>query len=230
VDNPHFTIGRPGAPIDPAKDIVAGSNRHLLAVTSGVAITGKDAAGAAICPLDSPLVSLDQPGLWWWTMDFVPQKPTAFVNLYNNMWNTNFPLWQDGSWSSRVRIWPVAKDIRIPQDLAVRSWEARTPLLTAKVEASSNQLPATQTGVAVSRPGVLVTAFGENPDGKGTVLRVWDQSGESGDLTVSVPGAFKTATPVDLRGENPGKPLPVRDGKLVFPLKAWAPASFILEP
>jgi hypothetical protein len=43
-----------------------------------------------------------------------------------------------------------------------------------------------------------------------------------------LPGAFKTATPVDLRGEHPGSPLPVRDGKFTIPLKAHAPASFIL--
>jgi alpha-mannosidase len=228
VENPRFTIGRPGAPIDPAKDIVPGSNRHLMAVASGVSITGADSSGAALCPIDSPLVSLDKPGLWWWTMDFVPTKPSVFVNLYNNMWNTNFPLWQEGSWSERVRIWPVAKDTNTTQDLAVQSWEARVPLLAA-LATGKGPLPAEQAGLTVSRPGVLVTAFGENPDGKGTVLRVWDQSGGSGDLTITVPGKFTKATPVDLRGENPGKPLPVRDGKLTIPLKAYAPASFILE-
>jgi alpha-mannosidase len=83
----------------------------------------------------------------------------------------------------------------------------------------------------VSRPGVLVGAIGKNPDGGGALLRVWDQTGESGELSVTLPegSRFTRATPVDLRGEHPGKPLPVRDGKLVFPLKAYAPASFLLE-
>jgi hypothetical protein len=227
VENPHFTVGRPGAPIDPAKDIVPGTNRHLMAVASGVAITGKD-SGAAICPIDSPLISLDQPGLWWWTMDFVPKKPTVFVNLYNNMWNTNFPLWQEGSWSERVRLWPLDNNNKVPQNLAVQSWQARVPLLAATVTASG-KLPATQTGVTVSRPGVLVTAFGENIDGPGTVLRVWDQTGESGELTVTVPGHFTTAVPVNLRGEQPGKPVTIQNGKLTFPLNAYAPASFVLK-
>jgi hypothetical protein len=229
VENPRFTVGRPGAPVDPAKDIVPGTNRHLMAVTSGVAITGKDASGVALCPIDSPLVSLDQPGLWWWTMDFVPQRPSVFVNLYNNMWNTNFPLWQGGSWTSRVRVWPLAKGADHNQNLAARSWEARVPLLAAKVAQTSGKLPASQTGIAVSRPGVLVTAFGGNPDGPGTLLRVWDQTGQSGDLAITVPGAFRSATPVDLRGENPGAPRPIRAGVLTIPLPAYAPASFILK-
>jgi hypothetical protein len=230
VENPHFTVGRLGAPIDPAKDIVPGSNRHLMAVASGVALTAADGTGAALCPIDAPLVSLDEPGLWRWTMDFVPKKPAVFVNLYNNMWNTNFPLWQSGSWSTRVRLWPVASG-EGDAALAVRSWEARTPLLAATVRGDAGKLAAQASGVGVSRPGVLLEAFGKNPDGRGALLRVWDQTGESGELTVSLPegSRFTSATPVDLRGEHPGEKIAIREGKLVFGLKGYAPASFILE-
>ena len=100
----------------------------MMAVATGVAITGADQAGAAICPLDSPLVSLDSPGLWNWSLDFVPKKPIVFVNLYNNMFNTNFPLWQDGSWSERVRVWPIAAGTGAAKSLAVDGWERGTPL------------------------------------------------------------------------------------------------------
>ena len=230
VEKPTFTVGRLGGPINPATDIVPGTNRHLMAVTSGVAISSPDGTGAALCPLDSPLISLDRPGLWWWTMDFVPEKPSVFVNLYNNMWNTNFPLWQEGSWSERVRFWPTAKGTKTAADLAIKSWEARVPLLTVAATGAGT-LPATQAGIAVSRPGTLVTAFGANPDGKGTILRVWEQTGVSGNLTVTLPvGAkFTTAIPVTLRGEKTGEPVKITDGNLVFQLKAYAPASFVLE-
>ncbi|MCF7674533.1 MAG: hypothetical protein K9M97_04260 [Akkermansiaceae bacterium] len=232
IDNPTFTVGRPGGPINPAKDIIPGSNRYLMAVTSGVAITGNDGAGAAVCPVDSPLVSMDRPGLWWWDMDFVPRKPSVFVNLYNNMWNTNFPLWQDGSWSTRVRFWPTAKDTPTVQNLTVNSWEARVPLIALKPSATgTGKLPATQTGVAVSRPGTLLTAFGRNPDGDGTILRVWEQAGIAGNLTITLPvnARYQTATPVNLRGEKSGDPLKITGGKLIIHLKAYAPASFVLE-
>jgi len=228
IDKPRFTVGRLGAPINPATDIVPGTNRHLMAVASGVALTGADGGGLALCPLDSPLVSLDQPGLWHWTMDFVPVKPAVFVNLYNNMWNTNFPLWQDGSWSERVRFWPTAKGTATVTDLTVKSWEARVPLM-AVAATGGTRLPATQAGLSLSRKGVLLTAFGANPDGKDTVLRVWEQAGVTADLTITLPGGFASATPVNLRGEETGAPLPVNDRSFTIPLKAYAPASFLLK-
>ena len=83
--------------------------------------------------MDSPCVSLDQPGLWKYSLDYVPKKPTVFVNLYNNEWNTNFPEWQDGSWISRVRLC-LARDGGVGEDLIVPSWEARLPLLAAAAD------------------------------------------------------------------------------------------------
>jgi alpha-mannosidase len=232
VDKPQFTLGRPGGPIDPTRDIVPGANRHLAAVSTGVAITD-DRSGAALCPLDSPLVSLDRPGLWKFSLDFVPAKPTVFVNLYNNMWNTNFPLWIDGSWTSRVRVWPTeARGKDIAQDLAVHSWEARLPLLAATADGPAGALPLEQTGLCLSRPGVLVTAFGVDPNGMpGTLLRVWDQSGAAGMLAVELPADFPAtrAQPVNLRGETTGEPIPIAAGKFTIDLGAFAPASFILD-
>lgn len=210
--------------MNPARDIVPGANRHLFAVSTGVAITGADGTGVSLCPLDSPLVSLDTPGLWWWTMDFVPRTPTVFVNLYNNKWNTNFPLWQEGSWSERVRFWPAG-------EVAVRGWEARVPLLTATADGPAGSLPVNGAGLAVSRPGVLVTAFGANHDGAGTLLRVWELAGNPGEVAVTLPAGtrFATAQPVNLRGELLGPALPLPSGKLTVSLGASAPASFVLE-
>ncbi len=226
IDKPHFTLGRPGGPIDPATDIIKGGNRYLYAMSTGVTIADANNVGTSVCPIDSPDVSLDHPGLWNYSMDYIPKKPAVFVNLYNNMWNTNFPLWIDGSWTERVRLWPTT-------DLVVPSWEARLPLLAAVADGPAGKLPTTQAGLNVSRPGVLVTAFGADPDGvnKGTLLRVWDQSGVTGDITVTLPGGLKaeTATPVDLRGEKTGDPIRIQDGKLIFNLHAYAPASFALQ-
>ena len=99
------------------------------------------------------------------------------------------------------------------------------------VATGQGKLPASQSGIALSRSGTLVTAFGRNPDGAGTILRLWEQAGVGGELTVSLPAgtAFTTATPVDLRGEKAGAPIKIVDGHFSVALKAYAPGSFVLE-
>lgn len=139
----------------------------------GVTITGADGATISLCPLDHPLVSLDTPGIWKFSLDFVPKKPIVFLNLYNNQWNTNYRYWYSGTWSSRVRIW-------LEQGLAVPALEGRVPLLGAAATGSGGRLPAARAGVSVSRPGVLVTAFGSPPALKGTLLRIWEVAGKTG--------------------------------------------------
>jgi hypothetical protein len=225
VVQPQFSLGRLGGLVDPAKDIIPGANRHLCAVSTGVSVSGADSFDVSLCPLDSPLVSLERPGLWWWSMDFVPRKPSVFVNLYNNKWNTNFPLWQDGSWSERVRFWPSG-------DLVAPAWEARVPLLAAVAGGPGGKMPVKQAGLRVSRPGILVTAFGQNPDGAGTLLRLWEQVGQGGACVVTLPASMKvrTARPVNLRGEPAGPPLRIHGNQLTFSMRAFAPSTFVLVP
>ena len=132
-----------------------------------------------------------------------------------------------------MRLWTFDKRATTATALVIPSLETRLPLLAAVADGPAGKLPATQTGLAMSRPGVLVTAFGADPDGvnKGTLLRVWEQSGAGGEITVTLPQglAAKTAMPVNLRGEKTGEPIGVKDGQLTFNLKAYAPVSFILQ-
>ena len=219
LDDPQFRVGRTLGLMDPARDILTGANRHLYAVGPGLTLTDRAGEGMAICPLDHPLVSLGAPGMWKFSLDYVPTKPVVYLNLYNNQWNTNYRYWYPGTWSSRVRLWTIAKH----DGFAVRALEARHPLQAAAAEGTGGSLPATQDGLSVSRPGVLVTALSP------TLLRVWEQAGTAGPLTVSGLRAT-SATPVNLRGEPAGDAIPVVDGRLRFSLGAYAPATFRLSP
>jgi hypothetical protein len=64
VEKPQFRLGRLGGIADPARDFARGSNHDLQAVNTGVTISDTEGHGVGICPLDSPLVSLDRPGLF----------------------------------------------------------------------------------------------------------------------------------------------------------------------
>ena len=113
-----------------------------------------------------------------------------------------------------------------------RALEARNGLVSTSVKAQAGTLPASASGVTVSRPGVVVTAFGADPDGNdGTLLRIWELAGISGKLTITLPEGMQvsSAQPVNLRGEKAGEAYPVKSGKLELDLPKYAPASFILK-
>lgn len=230
VENPVFSLARALGEMNPATDILSGANKDMYSVGNGVTISG-NGGGIAICPIDHPIVSLERPGCWKFSYDFIPKKPEVFVNLYNNQWNTNFRYWYSGTWSSRIRLWTFTESTPKAERLTIPALEARNPLQIAIARGAGGTMPAERTGISTSRKGVPVTAFGEDPDGNnGTLLRVWEQAGISGDFTITLPEGINTTTaqPVNLRGEKIGAPLELRDRKISFPLKAYAPASFLL--
>ena len=231
VDAPQFRVGRAGFIMDPAKDIIPGANRHFYAVNSGVAVFGADGRGAGVCGLDTPLVSLGEPGCWKFSWDYVPTKPVVYYNLFNNQWSTNYRLWNSGPWTFRFRIWSIDR-YDAESSLITPALEMRYPLQVIQTESSGGTLPPERAGLSLSRKGVEVTAFGDDSDGnKGTLLRLWEQAGVAGELTVTLPkdAGFTKASPVNLRGEKIGEPLKIDNGKFTFPLGAFAPVSFILN-
>jgi alpha-mannosidase len=232
IEEPTFRIGRALGTINPATDLLKGSNRHLFSVGSGVTITGADGAGVALCPLDHPLISIDQPGIWKFSYDFVPEEPVIYLNLYNNMWNTNFRYWYEGSWSSRVRLWTFDHSSNGVESFQTSSLEARVPLLAAVAESPGGDMPVELQGIVCSRKGVVITAYDNGMyDPEGRLIRVWEQAGRSGHITISIPREMNVtvAQPVNLRGELAGEVLPVHNGQLTFNLGKYAPASFILK-
>ncbi len=250
ADDPKFRLARLGSIVDPAKDLVRSSNHDIFCLNGGLTVEGGDGGRTGICPIDAQLVSLERPGLWRYSRDFVAHKPDVFVMLFNNVYSTNFAQWIEGSWSSRVRLWLVNRRESTASSLIGNSWEARVACLAAVADNSPGKLPPQATGLAIEklasrgapdtakRPvaglssrGPLVTAFGPNPYGAGTLLRLWEQAGEGGALAVHLPRGMHVATaqPCDLRGQPTGGPITV-SGQGVFPatIRSMAPASFIL--
>ena len=172
-----------------------------------------------------------QPGDYQFDKRYEPSKPYVYINMYNNHWRTNFVAWIGNGerMSSRVRIWSFDK-FSSESALYTPSMEARIPLKVGRSRSNPGTLPITQSGISLSRKGVALTAFGPNPDGQGTILRVWEQAGLTEDLEITMPAGskFLNATPVSLRGETLAKPLKIKDGKFSYNLHAYRPVSFVL--
>ncbi|MCY2988686.1 MAG: hypothetical protein NTY19_12570 [Planctomycetota bacterium] len=250
ADNPTFHLARLGSIVNPAKDLVPGSNHEIFCLNGGLLINAADGTRTGLCPIDAQLVSLEHPGLWRYSRDFVAHTPDVFVNLFNNVYSTNFAQWIEGSWSSRVRLWLVAAAESTEASLVGGSWEARAGCLAVVSDDAPGKLPPISVGLAITkkagdaaphgepaaagpvRRGLLVTAFGANPYGAGTLLRLWEQTGDSGVYTVRLPQGLQapTAQPCDLRGQLRGSPIAVsKQGTLDVTIQPLAPVSLILQ-
>jgi hypothetical protein len=230
VDQPAFKLGRLGAVTDLKQETISGSNRDVLCLNHGVAMVDAQGTGVGVYAMDSPLMSFERPGIYRYSRDFIPKKAWAYVNLFNNAWSTNFRDWLGGTWTSRVRLWAFER-YDTESSLVTPAMESRCPLLAATTDAPAGSRPATQAGLSLSRKGILVTAFGSNPDGSGIVLRLWEQAGSNGICNVQLPIGMNVSKvqPVDLRGRSTGEPLSVSNGAFSISLQAFAPASFVIE-
>jgi alpha-mannosidase len=228
VANPTFRLARLGSVIDPSKDIWPGANHEVFCLSGGMTVSGPDGAGVGLCPLQSPLVSLGHPGLLRYSKRWTPREPRVFVNLFNNVWGTNFQQWIADVPASSVRIWAAAPS---DADLVRWSWESRRPVQAARFDGPAGPLPPICSGIGLSRDGVLITAFGPNPDGPGILLRLWEQIGSDSPCHLRLPAALhdRVAQPCNLRGVPCGEPIHCKGGAITIPLRRFAPTSVVLR-
>ena len=157
-------------------------------------------------------------------------QPVVFVNLYNNVYGTNFQQWTDQLPPSTVRIWAVDRKSSESQ-LVTPSWEGRQPCVAAACRRSLGPFAAD-----AGRFG----AFAERNAHHG----LWPQSRRRRHgvaalgagwrrRSVSRPVAGRVArgdrSTVRPAGRTTGDPLPIRDGAITIPLGHFAPASVILS-
>ena len=230
VTSPNFRMQRVGGIVNPALDLIKGSNHDLFSLSGGVAVIAADGSGVALCSRDLPLVSLDRMGSWKYSRDFNPQRPNVYFQLFNNQWDTNFQQWFDGSWSADVRLWSFAAYAG-DSSLVNPSAETRSPMLATYVDAPAGKAPLSASGPSVGRKGVLITAFGANPDGAGTILRLWELAGIGGNCPITLPVQMGVtrAQPLNLRGEAMGGTIPVVNGNFSVDLPHNTPLSLRLD-
>lgn len=229
LKDPSFRLGRTGAVVDPTRDFIKNTNHDYYFLNTGLALFDAKGHGFGLNTPQAPGVSLDRPGLFRFSGEFIPKKPNVFVNLFNNQWGTNFTEWIEGSLSAKVYLWSI-KDYAHESGLITPTEETRSPLQAVYVDGKAGKLPVSNKGVELSRKGVLVTAFGINTDGEGDVLRLWEQVGLGGECVVNLPvGSYRTAQLCNLRGEPLDKPFQINQDVLQLTLQPYMPVSVILK-
>lgn len=231
ITKPQYRFSRTGSIINPATDFVDSTLHNFYCVMNGFTVMDSSNSGIGIYPEDASIICLNEPGLYKIPYKkFKSVNKDIFLNLYNNLWGVNFRLWIGGSWTSAVRIWTF-NNYDNETSLMTPSEEAKVPLHAVIVDGKAGKLPATATGIGLSRKGILITAFGKNPDGEGTLLRLWETSGKDGKCTVTLPAGspYKKAIPCNLRGMVTGTAITVTGNKFSVDVNHFSPVSLLLQ-
>lgn len=225
---PEYRVGRLGSVIDPAKDLIEGSQFNYIWSNSGLMIKDKEYS-IGICALDAPAFQLGDLNFMHFADKYENPRSHVYFNLFNNRWNTNFTSFWNGNLTTEVRLWVNQASADDASGLVIPAWETRLPLQVGIAACPGGKLPVVNEGVKVSRKGVLVTAYGNNPDGEGKLLRLWEETGESGFCEVSLPiRKDGVAQPVNLRGVPCGQPVKIQDGTFNIQLDGFTPASYLI--
>ncbi|MDD3279755.1 MAG: glycoside hydrolase family 38 C-terminal domain-containing protein [Lachnospiraceae bacterium] len=99
----EYLMEKQGQIINPATDIAPCAN-HVLYALENFAAADFGTYGLCVRPLDTPLCSIGEDGIYTWRKEYQEQKPQLFFNLFNNMWGTNFPQWIGGNYQYRFAL------------------------------------------------------------------------------------------------------------------------------
>ena len=231
VKNPEYRLNRIGGIVDPQRELVDRTNHDYYFLNTSMTLFDDQGAGIALnCP-EAPGISIDNPGLYKFSKKKKLTSGKVFVNLFNTQWGTNFTEWIEGSFSSTFYIWSYDK-YNVQKTFITPSEETRVLLNGVFYDGKKGAAPLSQKGISLSKKGILITAYGKNRDGDGTVLRLWEKTGEKGQVKITLPKGsnFKKAYSCNLRGEIiDNKEINITNNTFETEINVYQPLSFILK-
>ncbi|WP_173190573.1 DUF5054 domain-containing protein [Paenibacillus alginolyticus] len=109
ADHPNYHFQKLGSVVNPVEDIEKGANTRLHCTSQWVDVQD-DHVGLAIIPMDTPLFSIGEKGIYQYSKGYTPEQPILHFNLFNNQWGTNYPQWISGTFQYSFRLAPHAGD------------------------------------------------------------------------------------------------------------------------
>ena len=175
VEHPEIRINKTGSVINPFTDIQPGANTDLFCCERWIDVQD-GGAGLTIIPLDSPLVSLGEPGILRYKPGKPADKSLLLFNLFNNAYSTNFPQWIEGDLSFRFRLYPHAGGWQ-KAEVWRHAWETTQQPEWRLAETAVKGLLPRHASLVGANDGFAVLACKPAEDGDGIVIRLQEATG-----------------------------------------------------
>jgi alpha-mannosidase len=186
-----FRLGQVGSVIDPARDIAAGANRSLWCV-DGWIDASDDRVGMSVMPVDMPLVSIGNTGIYRFEPERAPMEPLIYAHLSNTQWGTNFPQWLEGDFRFRIRLVPHVGDWR-----QGKVWAYEHGTIANLFPLPDKTLNTTQPPI-VAHSNMRLLAVRPRHDGQGIIVRLWDMLGIQRPIKMEIGGPVAAVWRCDL--------------------------------
>ncbi|HEX9987390.1 MAG TPA: glycoside hydrolase family 38 C-terminal domain-containing protein [Chloroflexia bacterium] len=191
LPKPSFRLGQVGSVIDPARDIAEGANRSLWCV-DGWIDASDDRVGMSVMPVDMPLVSIGNTGIFRFEPERVPREPAIYAHLSNTQWGTNFPQWLEGDFRFRIRLLPHVGDWRHGKVWAYEYGTIANLFPLPDKTLNTTQLPI------VAHSNMKLLAVRPRHDGRGLIVRLWDMLGLQRLIKMAIGGPVAAVWRCDL--------------------------------
>lgn len=178
-ENAEYYLNKVGTVINPKTDIIKNANNLLYCVENWLDIVEGN-NGLTIITHDAPLLSIGEMPLYKFRGEYMESKEKIiYINLFNNMWGTNFPQWMEGNFIYEFDLVPhqgTYKDINNVLDNIIDK-----PLIY-----SGHEINLNKELIKVENGNVLAVKLSE--DQKGIIIRIKESIGE--DRTISISGSL----------------------------------------
>ena len=145
--------------------------------------------GAAVIPIDAPLVTFGDIDRGLWPEKFEPKSSAIFSYALNNYWHTNFPRVQSGEFTFRYVV--TSGSALDPAYLSRLGRESLTPLETGELTRNDKvglrgSLPAMPASfLGLNGDGVELETLKPAEDGEGYIVRLLETAGHEGTARLS---------------------------------------------
>ena len=193
--------------VSPTDDLVPGAMQDLFYAHSWGLLRQED-AGIILIPIDAPAVQIGhiRTGEWAQDFPFVPGGASWIVQLYQNLLNTDCPIWQDILDEFRFVLW-LSEGSSPSEGETARISDSVSPGLVAELVSGTSGCLQEGSGLAVEPECVRVLSLAPAAGGK-LRLRVENLSGDRVRCVMTWPFSVRDVSTEDLLG----RPLARLDG------------------